>query len=327
MNHIELIGRAMRMVWRYKVLWLFGILLALTSGGGGGSGYQFSGRDIPNNYSIVPGRMPFHGHFPDFTRVAGIVGPLLLLCCCLLVILIIVATVVRYVAKAALYRTVDQIEETGDAPTWREAFRLGWSNRTFRLWLLELLVGIAFFLLTMLLLVPVLSPLLLLLTQSTGLRTFGIIMTVLLGLLFFIAFIAGIAAVSGLTEFWGREVVLADRGIGEAIGSGFELVRRNFKDVFIMWLLMLGIGLLFVLALIPIGFLIVALAAVIGGGIGWLMYQLTNSMGWAVAFGAPPFLTLTVIPFMLIGGLYEAFKSAVWTLTYREVAARDTVEG
>ena len=33
MNHTNLISRAWRITWRHKVLWIFGILLALTGGG------------------------------------------------------------------------------------------------------------------------------------------------------------------------------------------------------------------------------------------------------------------------------------------------------
>jgi hypothetical protein len=320
MNHTDLIGRAARVVWRYKVLWLFGILLALTSGGGGsGSGYQFSGGDISERMPSFPGAPWFPGEVMDWSEIAPVIGSFALLCCCLLVILIVVSTIVRYVAKAALYRMVDQVEETGHAPTWREGFRLGWSNRTFRLWLLELLIGLAFVLISLLLLIPVLSPLLLFLTESDGLRALGVIMTTLLALGMGLLFIVAVAAVSGLQQFWGREVVLADKGIGAAISEGFDLVRRNFKDVFIMWLLMLGVGLLFGLAMIPVGLVLILLAGAVGGGIGWLMYQVTDSMGWAFAFGAPLFLALTAIPFALIGGLYMAFESAVWTLTYREV--------
>ena len=38
MNYGDLLKRAARITWRYKVLWIFGILLALTAGGGGGGG-------------------------------------------------------------------------------------------------------------------------------------------------------------------------------------------------------------------------------------------------------------------------------------------------
>ena len=38
MHYTDLIQRAWQITWRYKVLWIFGILLALASGGGGSGG-------------------------------------------------------------------------------------------------------------------------------------------------------------------------------------------------------------------------------------------------------------------------------------------------
>jgi hypothetical protein len=321
MKHFDLIGRALRMMWRHKTLWLFGILLALTGGASGsGSGWQFGSGGRGGN-APVWGMPPFQGDLAEWPQFAAIIGPFLLFCCCLILLLIIVSTIVRYVAQASLYRMVDRIEETGASPTVSEGFRLGWSNRTVRLWLMELLVGIALFLLALILTLPALSPLLLLFTHNDGLRIFGFIMTAFLILLVLLIMLALGVAVSGLRQFWGREIVLADRGIGEAFASGFELVRRNFKDVFVMWLLMLGIGLLFGLLMIPVTFLVLLLAGAVGGGLGWLMYLITDSAAWAVAFGLPPFLALMFVPLAFIGGLYAAFHSSAWTLTYREVAA------
>jgi hypothetical protein len=305
------------------VLWLFGILLALT-GGGAGSGFQYTWSRGNDGNPPMWAPPPMHGGaFPEFPQFAAIFGSILLLCCCLLVILAIVSLIVRYVAEAGLYRMVDEIEETGSAPTWRQGFRLGWSNRTFRLWLMNLLVGIIFFVGALILALPVLSPLLLLFSNNDGVKAFGGILAIVFGILAFLLLLVVGTIVDGLRQFWGREIVLADRGIGESFASGFELVRRNFTDVALMWLLLLGIGLLFGLLMIPVTFFVLLIAGVIGGGIGWLTYAITDSIGWAIAFGAPPFLALMIIPLTFIGGLYAAFGSATWTLTYREVAGRD----
>ena len=145
MHYTDLIRRAWQITWRYKVLWIFGILLALTgsggSSGGGGSSSGSGGGAVPP----MPG-------LPNFDP--GLVFAFSALCCCLLLILVIALTILRYVARTALYRGVDQIEATGAAPTWREGFRLGWSNRAFRLWLLDLVVWIPFAIAAFVLLAP-----------------------------------------------------------------------------------------------------------------------------------------------------------------------------
>ena len=38
MNYGEVLSRAWQIIWKYKVLWIFGILAGLGSGGGGSGG-------------------------------------------------------------------------------------------------------------------------------------------------------------------------------------------------------------------------------------------------------------------------------------------------
>lgn len=311
MNHFDLIKRAWRITWRYKALWIFGILLALTAGGGTGGG----GNAGTNGRG---GGMP---PIPGFERVdPNMLFAVVALCCCLLLIWVIAMVVLRYVARTALYRGVDQIEATSAAPTWREGFRLGWSNRAFRLWLLDLIVGIPFAIVAVLLLALAASPLLLLLIDSPIARFIGIAVTVgaellVIGLLI----VAGIV-LSVLGQFWAREIAITDRNFGEAITTGYRLVRARLKDVGVMWLLLAAIGLGFGLVMLPIVLIVLTLALAVGGGLGYALYRLTDSVLWAVLFGLPPFVLIMLVPLTFIQGIYEVFDSSAWTLTYREIA-------
>jgi hypothetical protein len=88
----------------------------------------------------------------------------------------------------------------------------------------------------------------------------------------------------------------------------------------VFWLLMAGIRIAFSIVLIPVFFILLGIAALAGGGLGYALYAATQSLGAALAVGAPIFLLLLGIPMTLIGGLFETFKSSAWTLVYREVA-------
>jgi hypothetical protein len=316
MHYIDLIKRAWQITWRYKVLWVFGILLALASGGGGsGGGGSSSGGGGP---ATLPASGPLTFN-PQFILAFSA------LCCCLLLILIIALTIVRYVARTALYRGVDQIEETGAAPTWREGFRLGWSNRAFRLWLLDLIVWIPFAIVVLVLLALGATPLLLLLIDNPVARGIGIAGTIGLELLIIgLLIVAGII-LSALGQFWSREIAIADRNLGESITTGYRLVRARLKDVSVMWLLMAAIGLGFGLVMLPIFFFVLMLALAVGGGLGYAMFRLTDSVLWAAIVGLPPFLLIMLVPLTFISGVYLVFKSSTWTLTYREVAGRGAV--
>jgi len=317
MDQIAIVKRAWTILWRYKVLWIFGILVALTSGGGGGgggTGYRF---DASNFDRPMYQDWPWLRDVFQPERIAGIV----VCCCCLLFLVVIASIIVQYVSRAALIRSVDQIEETGHAPSWRAGLRLGWTNRTFRLWLLELIVGIIVGIGALVLLLLAASPLLLLLTDTDAGRITGIVLSVMLFLFFLFVLIAAAIVLSVLQEFWSREVLLADRGIGDALSSGYTLVRSRLRDVGGMWLVMLGIGIGFLLLMIPIVVAVFALSGGIGAGLGYLVHEATQSVPWAIGVGLPVFLIIMLIPLTLIGGLYTVFKSSAWTLAYREVTA------
>ncbi len=317
MDQIAIVKRAWAILWRYKVLWIFGILVALTSGGGGGggTGYRFDASDFDRPMFQ---QAPWLRDVLRPERLAGIVA----CCCCLLFLVIIASIIVQYVSRAALIRSVDRIEETGSAPTWREGLRLGWTNRTFRLWLLELIIGIIVGLGVLVLLLLSASPLLLLLTDTDAGRIIGIVMTVLLFLLVLLVIIVVAIILSVFQEFWSREVLLADRGIGDALSSGWALVRSRFRDIGGMWLVMTGIAIGFGFVMIPIVLAVIALSGGLGAGLGYLVHEATQSVPWAIGVGLPIFLIIMLIPLALIGGLYTVFRSSAWTLAYRHVTGR-----
>ena len=316
MNQVDIVQRAFRLTWRNRALWVFGILLALTGGGfGGGGGPSWRTGNVP----FAPGARGFPDMgIPDSAILAGIIA----LCCCLLLILAIVAVILRYVARTALYRMVDRIEGAEASPTWRDGFRLGWDHRSFRLFLLDLVVGIPFAIVALVLIAIGASPLVLLATESDALKVLGIASAVGLLLLIVLLIIIMAAFLSLLTQFWSREIVLQDRGIGTALSSGYRLARGRLKDTGAMWLLMLAIAVGYGIAMLVVGLTLFVVGAAIGGGLGWLIYLSSHSVALAAAIGVPLFLLFFIVPLVFVSGIYKAWESGAWTLAYREIAPR-----
>ncbi len=123
------------------------------------------------------------------------------------------------------------------------------------------------------------------------------------------------------SQFWSREIALADRGVGEALATGYALARRRLKDMAVLWLLLFAIGLGYGLVFVVVLVAVLLLAAAVGGGIGLAVHMLTQSVGWAVAAGLPLFLLILFVPTVFIQGLWLVFESAAWTLAYREITA------
>ena len=307
MDYGALIGRAWQITWRYKVLWIFGILLALTVSGGGTVG---SGGGNSGGSSAAMGSAAF----------APILATFLVLCCCALLFFIVVAVIVQYVARTALYRGVDQIEEAGVGPTWREGFRLGWSNRAFRMFLLDLIIGVVFVFAAMLLIGLGALPLLLLIFDNEAARIIGVVATVGLEMMVFFGLMVAGVLISIGGQFWRREIALANRDIGAALSSGVALARNSAGNVGVMWVILTAIGLGFGLVTAMVFFALGIMAFGAGGGLGYAVYALTDSPALAFLVGLPIFLLITVIPMAIVRGIYLVFDSSAWTLVYREVA-------
>jgi len=317
MDHVGILKRAFRITRRYRVLWLFGILLALFSGGGG-SGPNVN---IPGGgQGRVPGGWP-----PGLTTPSvdpGAIAGIAIACCCLLLLFVVAGIIVSYVARTALYRMVNEIEEMGESPSWREGFRLGWSKRALRIFGIDLVIGIPFAIAVVLLLALAFSPLLLLMVDSDALRVLGIVLTVGLALLAIgVLIIAGVI-ISVVTNFVHRQAALEGHSVGQSIVLGYQMVRANLKDSAVMWLLMLGVGFGWGIVMIPVFIIVLLLAAAVGGIPAWIIWQATETLWLTLLVGIPLFFLIMIPPLVFLNGLYLVFQSSVWTLTYRQFRAR-----
>ena len=340
MDYTKVLKQAWHTVWNYRALWVFGIILALTTGGGSWSAsrgdgdkgfqYNFRGEDL---FHFEMGEMPP----PEVVSILIAVGVGLV---CVIVILIIAATIARYVAETALIRMVDDYEKTGEQRTVREGFRMGWSRTAFRLFLIKLLISLPTVLAFILLFALAAAPLLLWVTESKAAGVIGTVTTI--GLFFPILFLAIVVGVvlSLLIKFFWRACALEEMGVIESIRQGFGIVRRHLKDVVVMWLIMIGVQIGWVIALIataivlfPAIILLIIVGGVLGGlpalligGLASLIFE--GAVPWILAgvVGVPIFILVMAAPWLFLGGLMEVFKSSVWTLSYRELRALESLE-
>jgi hypothetical protein len=313
MNHTNILKRAWHIVWRYRALWVFGFLLALTTGAGGGGG---GGGNSGFQYNM--------------DRIGPNLGSMLLTIgiglACLAVLLIILGAIARYVAETALIRMVDHHEETGQKRSVRQGFRLGWSRSAFRLFLIDLVIGLPVAIGFILIFLLAASPLLLWATESNAAGAVGTALTVGLGLLAILLAIVVAVILSVLKPFFRRVCVLEGLGVTEAIRQGYVMVRRDLKDVGLMWLITFGLRIGWGILMIPVVLLLLVVSGVLGGTLGLMVGGLTRlafegAAPWIAGglVGIPIFILVMVLPLSLLGALFEVFLSSTWTLTYREL--------
>ncbi|MDX9954863.1 MAG: hypothetical protein RBT75_12240 [Anaerolineae bacterium] len=329
MDYMKIIKRAWNTTWSYKALWIFGILIALSSGGGssggGNSGAQFGGGggewDFPNTFEL-----------PEIAT--GAIIATIVAVCGFFLLLTIATVIARYVSETALIRMVDDHEETGEKRTIKEGFRLGWSKGAWKMFLLDLLIGVAFGAGIVLILMLAATPLLTWITESDALRAIGTVTAIGAILLSILVAIAVGAVVNALLHFIRRAVILEQKGVFESIREGLAFVKAHLKDVALMWLLMFGINLVVALLMIPVVLLLLVLGAIVGGlpgaAVGALVNLITGNemLPWIIGGGIGLFIFVAVvaIPSLFAGGVYKTFESSVWTLTYRELHALEQLE-
>lgn len=317
MNHTDIIKQALTMTWRYRALWIFGFFLALCGGGGGNGGGNFNFNTGGGNFG-QPGDLPSMPNIDPNLLIAGVIGLI-----CLVLLLIVVSVVVRAVTRAALIGMVQQITETG-AVTAAEGWRWGWSRRAWSVFLVSLVIGLPVFMGTIVLVLLAFSPLLLLLADNTAATVSGIMGTIVaclcVGLLLFVVSLA----LWPIQELAWRQTVLENKGVLTSLGDAFNLTKRRLKDVFVLCLLLVGIGIgwIFVVLLVILPVALIA-ALIIGGIPALLVYLFSNSWLGAAVAGGPLAVIALVIVISFGTGLYLVFQSAVWTLSYLELTKAD----
>jgi hypothetical protein len=307
MEYARILKRAAHVTWKYRALWLFGFLLALFGGGAGGS----YGRGANWNMDRT-----------DLNRPEWVLGLVLLVVFAVLVMVVLVV-VLNGVSRGALIGMVREIEESGTTSV-RSGWKVGMS-RLFSMIGIDLLTGIPAAIVATLLLLLGAAPLLLMLVgrgspgDGEPLAVLAILFTILLELGVIALLIAGGVVLSLVVELAYRRCVLAGDGAARAIGTAWRTLRANLGRVGGMWLILLLLDLLAGALMIPLYLLLFGAA----GGLGMVVYRSLESAAPAVLAGALVFIPgLVVVSF--VSGIYQAFRSAFWTLGYRELAPVST---
>ena len=362
----KILKRSWHILWSYRTLWIFGFILALAMGGNNFSNNnRYSANDGNNNdqqpgiqgqhdweglrgdtpseklndafRQINEGIQQLRAEYPVEFRL-GIAAAITLFI--VILILSIVTAILRYVAETATIRMVDEYEQTDAKVGFRQGWKYGWSRASWRLFLINFVTHI-----------PAL-----ILFVTLGLVAWWIISTALngtksalinslvagIGLSFLFIFITAILMVALLLlrDFAWRITVLEGTGAMESLQLATSLVKRNWKSVGLMWLVMIGVRIVWAIAFFILIFplLIVSILTAVGGvlvaivptlltaGVASL-FSAPDYWPWvfALIIGLPFFFVVAFSPIFLVSGWGQIYQSSVWTLTYRELKALDVV--
>jgi len=350
----KILKRAWQILWSYKVLWIFGILLALTAGGGssfggGNSGIQSNANN--NTQGANPGTNQFSQQFNQWFQqniqpfvqhpeqhIAMFIWIGLAVLLFLLIVYAILA-VVRYVSETAVIRMVNDYEQSGARVGFRRGWRLGWSRAAFRMWLIDLITGLPFLLMVLIMIglgvlvyFGVNGP-------NHGVTAPEIVAAIGCLFLFVLVFILLAVLLGLLRKFFVRAAALENASVGDSFRKGWQMVRHNWKSAGLMWLIMIGVGIAFSIGMAIIFFLFIPVyivlflpAAIVAAIPGLVVFGITSIFAsspftWILGLIAalPFFFVVLFAPLILVSGWYSIYVNNVWTLTYREMKALEDI--
>ena len=305
MDHVGIIKRAFKITLGKKVLWLFGFIVALNAAFGSTSqqgvrAFQF----VPEETIARTGAAPF------ITLVVG--------ACCLVTGLSWLFWALEFVGRVALISMVRDVE-AGVEPGVRDGFRYGFSVTTLKVIAQAVLVGVILMLIYVSgFLLAAVPGLVAWFTGVRAIRIVGIAASVLVFLAVVLVMLVLKVLSDVLLRLAWRDCTLGSGDILRGLGAAWQFMRSRAKDVFVIWLLLFGVGLLW--GVVSFVVVIPLLAGAVGTGFALiaLFRELGFEMvGWAL--GVLAGMLIVFLPSAFVNGLFETFKSSAWTLTYLEL--------
>jgi hypothetical protein len=292
----SVLSRAWEIVWKHKVLWIFGILAGCATNNTNTSSYRTSYNEM------APRFQQFNIQLQDW-QIALIVGVFILIVLLIIVIAIFLGTI----GRVGLIRGTLQAEQGKTSLEFGELFS-GSLPYFWRVFGLNLLVGLA---------LAVVGIAVVIFAIVGSVLTLGIAAVCLIPLICLLVPLSWLVNI--ILEQANIAIVVENLGIMDGLRRGWEVVKENLGMILVMALILyVGFGLIGGLIIgIPIAAIIAP--AVIG---------LINGTQGAVQGGlliAGLCLVLYIPVAIVLNGVLQSYIKTAWTLTYMRLTTKPNI--
>ncbi len=296
-NFGEVLTRAWQITWKYKVLWIFGILAGCAEGSGGSGNNGIRNGGDGNN------------PFPQYQQYADAFGRwitenwwVVVLFVIVIFVLIIIAIFLGTIGRIGLIRGTLQAETGTSMPAFGALF----SQSTpffWRIFGLSLLFGLAVFAVFFSLFMAGV------LTAGIGFLCILPIICILIPVMIFLGLVLEQAYIAMVKE---------NLGIVEGWNRGWTVVRNNLGPILVMWLIM-GVLTFIIGLLIALPIILIFIPAVFAYAVG-------NQQDFTPLLIAGGISLLYLPILILLRGILATYKGSAWTLTYLRLTSPASVE-
>ena len=315
MDFGEILSKAWKIIWKNKILWVFGILAGLGQGSAGGSG---SGNaNVNGNFSFDTNNFNFdsnnlQGIPPEIQNwlqqlnqyIQSIQWWWIVLLVLVLLVISLILWAISIVGKVGLIEGTKQADigaqQLSLGSLLRDSFPYFWRVIGF-----SLLTGFGL----MIILLVLMVPMILFAIASLG-----------IGLLLILPLICLLVPAMWLVEVYLKQVVIAivveDCGIMAGFKHGWAVFKSNFWNMVLMAVILgVGSGVMSFIISLPLVLAVAPLLAPVIQTFSGSSFDLT-------AFQVPGLITLVLLCLftpvvILLRGMLAAYVQSAWTLTYR----------
>jgi hypothetical protein len=305
-NFGEVLTRAWNIIWKNKILWLFGLFATLGAGGGNGGGssgnfnFNFRNDQIPRPNGNVPLWLQ-----QIMQRVQDTLGIWVVILLIVILLLIIIAIVLNTFGRIGLARGAWHADE--EAGSARLSFGQLWQAGRQYFWRVLLLVLIMWALSIALALIIIIP------TVGLTVLTLGIGLICLLPLLCVLAIV--LWAITILVDLAVIAIVNENLGVIDSITRAWSIITHRPSDLAIMALI-LWIGSLVVGFIIGLPILLI-FAPLIGSA----FLGTTGALRGGIIISVVLFIIYLPV-YLFARSIIQSYVSTAWTLVFRRVTGR-----
>jgi hypothetical protein len=296
MNYGEILSKAWKIIWKHKVLWIFGLLASCSSNNGNSSNFRSSSR----GGSLPPELQDMVEWMISPTGIAVLISAFLLLA----IICMAIGSIGTIGLKKGTRLGDQDVEKMTFSELWAES--TPFFGRVFGLNLLLFFIGL------ILMLVFVGLPVYFMVIQrnfepEAVLSMTGLFFILVCCLIVPISLLVGI-----LTNMWITAMVLDDLTLAEGLARGWNVFTGNFWKLvglsLILFLISLGIGFLIAIPMVAIMMPVMFAAQTMRSGLS--------------AIWLPLVCMLALSPILwFLRAVLTSYMEAVWTLAYMRLTA------
>jgi hypothetical protein len=302
-NFGDVLTRAWQIIWKHKVLWIFGILASCGRGGGGGNGGGGN-----SGYDVSSGQPP---DLPPqvlrwFQTIEENLTTIIVVTLAIVCIIWIVAIFLSIIGKTGLIRGTAQVEGGAQALGFGELFS-GSVRYFWRMFGLSFILGLPalIFIVAVIAIVIVGAAAAGNNAETAALSFLGMLPLIIGGFCVLVPVMFVLGMIFRQAE---NAVVLEDMRVIPALARGWEVFRKNLGPVILMAIILGVIG--FVAGLvIAIPFFVIVFPAMIA-------FMATGAQSTAPLIFMGACLLLYVPVAWVLQGIITAYTESAWTLTY-----------